>query len=76
MEKKCTNRNTCTHAKVFLCAHTGSWIHNHFCLLLHLSLPSGVGYVDASQINALTAHYEERRKAEQRHPAADHGQFG
>lgn len=39
-------------------------------------LPCGVGYVDASQIDALAAHYEERGEAEQRHPAADHGQLG
>lgn len=45
-------------------------------MLVRVSLPSSVGYVDASQIDALAAHYEERGKTEQRHPAADHGQLG
>lgn len=38
--------------------------------------PGGVGDVDASQVDALAAHDEERGKAEERHAAADHGQLG
>ena len=41
-----------------------------------MSSPSGVRDVDASQVDALAAHYEERGEAEQGHPAADHGQLG
>lgn len=38
--------------------------------------PGGVGDVDASQVDALAAHDEERGEAEERHAAADHGQLG
>lgn len=40
------------------------------------SSPGGVGDVDSSQVDALTAHDEERGEAEQRDAAADHGQLG
>lgn len=43
---------------------------------LNADLPSGVRYVDASQVDALAAHDEERGEAEERHAAADHGQLG
>lgn len=38
-----------------------------------LWVPSGVGDVDASEVNTLTAHDEERREAQERHAATDHG---
>lgn len=38
--------------------------------------PGGVRDVDASQVDALAAHDEERGEAEERHAAADHGQLG
>lgn len=38
--------------------------------------PSGVGDVDPSQVDALTAHDEECGEAEQRDAAADHRQLG
>lgn len=53
----------------FIYSKSCGWIY------VEVSSPGGVGYVDASQIDALTAHYEERGEAEQRHPAADHGQL-
>lgn len=40
------------------------------------SLPGGVGDVDASQVDALAAHDEQRGEAEQGHAAADHRQLG
>lgn len=40
------------------------------------SSPGGVGDVDSSQVDAIAAHDEQRREAEQRHSAADHGQLG
>lgn len=43
--------------------------------ILNVPSPSGVRYVDASQIDALTAHDEKRGKAEQGHTAADHGKL-
>lgn len=52
------------------------FIYNCLCVLVHSSSPGGVGYVDASQIDALAADYEERGEAEQGHAAADHGQLG
>lgn len=36
-------------------------------------IPSGVGNINSSQVDALTANNEERRETEQRHSAADHG---
>lgn len=42
----------------------------------HWFSPCGVGNVDSSQIDALAAHDEECGEAEQRDPAADHGQLG
>lgn len=40
------------------------------------SLPGGVGDVDASQVDALAAHDEQRGEAEQGDAAADHRQLG
>ena len=39
-------------------------------------VPCGVRDVDAAQVDALAAHDEEGGEAEQRDPAADHGQLG
>lgn len=39
-------------------------------------LPCGIRDVDASQVDALTAHNEERGKAQQWHSTADHRQLG
>lgn len=45
--------------------------------LWKLSLsPSGVRDVDSSEVDALTAHDEQRGEAEQGDSAADHGQLG
>lgn len=40
------------------------------------SSPGGVGDVDSSQVDALTAHDEQRGEAEQGDATADHSQLG